>query len=290
MKTMLFSFPGNEVQTERLAHHAKLPVGELQVHRFPDGESLVRIVSDVKDMRVILVCTLDRPDDKIIPLCFTARTMKEFGAAHVELVAPYLAYMRQDKRFLRGEAITSRVFAQIISEYFDRLITVDPHLHRYQSLSEIYSIPTEAVHASGAIGEWIRKNVERPLLIGPDEESRQWVEAVAQKANAPFNVLDKIRKGDHEVDVSLPDVENYRDHTPVLVDDIISTGRTMIETIGHLRTLKMKPAVCMGVHAVFSGDAYEHLKASGAGQIVTCTAIPHESNAIDLAPLLVHVL
>lgn len=288
MKTILFCFPDNGSLTASLSTDPDFAAGEMELRRFPDGESFVRIISDVKNKRAVILCTLDRPDNKLLPLYFVTRTLKELGASRVELLAPYLAYMRQDKRFHAGEAITSDAFAALISGFVDTLFTVDPHLHRHRNLSEIYSIPTKVIRAAPHISQWIRKNIKRPLLIGPDEESRQWVEDVASNAGAPFEILRKVRRGDHEVEVSLPHVDNYRNHTPVLVDDIISTARTMIETIGHLKRLKMKRAVCIGVHAVFADGAYEDLVASGAEKIITCNTIPHKSNVIDLSGELIN--
>lgn len=269
--------------TQKLAAKNNFPIGEMEVRKFPDGESFVKIISDVRDCRTIVVCSLDRPDEKLLPLYFICRTLKELGASRVELVSPYLSYMRQDKRFHSGEALTSDAFANLLSGFADRLVTVDPHLHRHHTLSEIYSVPTIVVHAAELISQWIKSNVRQPLLIGPDEESRQWVEAVARAANAPFEILLKNRIGDNEVDVSLPHVEKYRNHIPVLVDDIISTAHTMIETINHLKQMKMQPAICIGVHAVFAGEAYEDLKRAGADKIVTCNTIAHPSNEIDLS-------
>lgn len=290
MKTILFCFPGNESLAASLLSHPEFTSGEMELRRFPDEESFVRIITEVKNKRTVILCTLDRPDNKLLPLYFVARTLKELGASRVDLLAPYLAYMRQDKRFHHGEAITSDAFAALLSGFVDTLLTVDPHLHRHRDLSEIYSIPTHVIHAAPQISQWIRYNIKQPLLIGPDEESRQWVEAVAKNAGAPFEILEKIRKGDNDVEVSLPHVDNYRNHTPVLVDDIISTAHTMIETIGHLDKLEMKPAVCVGVHAVFAGTAYEELIATGTGKIISCNTIPHKSNGIDLSSLLIDAL
>ena len=147
-------------------------------------------------------------------------------------------------------------------------------------------MPAVAVHAAPLLADWIRDNVERPLLIGPDGESAQWVRAVAEAAAAPHVVLEKVRHGDLDVEVSVPQVERWRTHIPVLVDDIVSSGRTLIETLGHLKKAGMQPPVCVAVHGIFAGDAYRDLIAAGAAQIVTTNTVRHQSNAIDVAPLL----
>ena len=176
-----------------------------------------------------------------------------------------------------------------MSDHVDWLITVDPHLHRYGSLGEIYGVPTRIVHAAPALAEWISANVERPLVVGPDAESRQWVQDVAARAGAPFVVLAKTRHGDREVDVSAPDVDvcrAYRGCTPVVVDDIVSSAATMVEAVGRLQAAGLGRPVCVGVHAVLAPGAERAILDAGARAVVTTTSIAHPTNAIDLGPLL----
>tara|TARA_R110000868_G_scaffold20539_4_gene86862 strand:+ start:9486 stop:10352 length:867 start_codon:yes stop_codon:yes gene_type:complete len=286
MKKIFFALPGNEKLTLQLIQKEKGEQGQVEIRRFPDDETYIRILSDVRDYNVFLVCTLHKPDNKIVPLFFLAKTAKEMGAKSVCLIAPYLAYMRQDTIFKLGEGVTSTYFASFISSFVNRLITIDPHLHRRSSLSEIYTIPTKMRHAAALISLYIKNNIKKPLLIGPDMESEQWVSEVAKNANAPYIILTKIRHGDRNVTVSIPQVEQYNDHTPVLVDDIISTGRTLIETISHLKIAGMQPPICIGVHAVFAGNAYQEILKSGAKEVITCNTILHQSNKIDISDLL----
>ena len=290
MRPLLLALPGNEGIAGALAELLGGEIGEVTLRHFPDGETYVRIVTPVEEREIVLVCTLHRPDDKVLPLTFLAATARDLGAARVGLVSPYLAYMRQDRRFQSGEGITSRYFAELVSRSVAWLVTVDPHLHRRSSLDEVYSIPSVVVPAAPAVSEWIRTNVRHPMLVGPDEESAQWVEAVASAANAPYLVLKKVRRGDREVEVSLARVERGHEYTPVLIDDIISTARTMLATIRQLRTAGLAAPVCVGVHAVFADRAYEDLLAQGASRVVTCNTIPHPSNAVDLSRALAEAL
>jgi len=178
MSPVLFPLPGNERMAAALADGLKGMGGRIDVRRFPDGDSYVRIDTTVSDRTVILVCTLDRPDEKFLQLSLVAATARDLGAAQVGLVCPYLPYMRQDARFRPGEAISSRYFAHLLEVSFDWLVTVDPHLHRIHSLNQLFAIPAAAVHAAPYLADWIRNNVENPLLIGPDSESEQWVGSV----------------------------------------------------------------------------------------------------------------
>ncbi len=285
-RPLLIPLPGNDRVVDGLAKAVGAEVGRVAIRRFPDGETYLRYETAVSGRSLMLLCTLDRPDDKFLPLVFAAAAARDLGASQVGLVSPYLAYMRQDRRFQPGEAVTSTHFAKLLSSQIDWLVTVDPHLHRRGSLAEIYSIPTQVMHAAPLISNWIRDEVKMPLLIGPDSESEQWVAAVARDAGAPHVVLRKVRHGDRDVDVSVPEVARWGDHTPVLVDDIVSTGRTMIETISHLKREGMRPPVCVAVHGIFSGDAFNDLVAVGPGKVATTNTVPHASNAIDITALL----
>ncbi|MEI9990980.1 MAG: ribose-phosphate pyrophosphokinase [Rhizomicrobium sp.] len=285
-RLVLIPLPGNEEMAERLAGLLDGEMRMPEMRHFPDGETYFRLDVDLHGRRVALVCTLDHPDAKFLPLLFAARTASDQGAASVGLVAPYLAYMRQDRRFHPGEALSSKLFASLLSPQIDWLVTVDPHLHRIHSLETIYEVPTRVLHAAGAIAHWIAHEVDKPVLIGPDAESVQWVGEVARTTGAPVVVLHKTRGGDTDVAVSQTDLSPFMERTPVLVDDIISTGRTMIATLNELNAAGMKPAVCVGVHGIFADGAYDDLKAAHPARIVTTNAVAHESNAIDIAPLL----
>jgi len=190
--------------------------------------------------------------------------------------------MRQDKRFREGEALTSNSFARQLSSAFYELVTVDPHLHRHRSLSELYSIRTAVVHSAPLIAEWITKNERRAVIIGPDSESEQWVSEVAALARAPYRVLRKERLGDTDVKITIPDLHDVKERTPILIDDIVSSGRTMIETARQLRGEGLSPAVCIAVHALFS-HATENALREMSSRLVTTNSIPHATNQIDLS-------
>ena len=290
MKPIVFHLKENEALAQKLIELLPAEQGDYTLRHFPDGETYVKINSDVREKNAYVVCTMDHPDLKFLPLYFLVKTLKDLGAQKVTLVAPYLAYMRQDTRFHEGEGVTSAYFAQLISMFADELITIDPHLHRRSNLNQIYTIETTAIHASGLLSKWINSYVEKPVLIGPDSESEQWVAEVAKNSNAPYVVLEKTRNGDRDVTVSAPKLQDYLEHTPVLVDDIVSTGRTMIETMGHLKRLGMKGAICIGVHGIFADNSYQALLDNGASKVVTTNCIQHSSNGIEIAGLIVEAI
>ncbi|CAN7276830.1 ribose-phosphate pyrophosphokinase [Mesorhizobium caraganae] len=286
MTRVLLPFPLQRTLTDAIAPLLGARTGRLDWRHFPDGESLVTVEQDLDGVDVALVASLRNPDELALPLRFAAATAREFGARSIGLIAPYLAYMRQDKRFNPGEAVSAPMFARFLADSFDWLVTADPHLHRIPRLSELFRIPARAVATAPLISEWIRDNIPNAVLIGPDGESSQWVSDVADRAGVAYQILAKIRRGDRDVDVSLPSIDAARSRTPIIVDDIASSGRTMIETLNHLRQLGLPPAVCIVIHPVFAQNAYAQLLAAGAERVVSTDSIPHPSNAISLAGLL----
>ena len=291
-RPLIVAGPGDDACARAVAERIGGEVAAATIRQFPDSELYLRIDTPVAGRTVWVVCTLHPAGEKILPVYFLASTARDLGARAVYLAAPYLAYLRQDIRFHEGEGVTSRYAARLLSSVFDGIVTVDPHLHRYQALGEVYSIPTAVVHAAPRIAEWIRAEVDKPVIIGPDAESEQWVRAVAAEIGCPMLILHKVRRGDRDVSISPVEaaIESglhiaWMAVTPVLVDDIVSTARTMIETIVELRRVAPPPPVCIGVHAVFADGAYEDLCGAGVARVVTCNTIPHESNAIDVHDL-----
>ena len=150
----------------------------------------------------------------------------------------------------------------------------------------MFSINTKVVHAAPALADWIKAHVDKPLIIGPDSESEQWVSDVAERAGAPHLVLSKVRHGDRDVEVTAPGLENWTGHQPVLVDDIASSGRTMIEAAQHFETAGFPKPVCVVVHPLFADDAYTALQ-SVSSRVVSTNAISHSSSDISITHLLV---
>ena len=286
MNLRVVAMPGSERCCGLIAGHLGAPRCGLESRRFPDGEIYLRLLDEVRGLHVAVVAQLRDPDPQLPGLLFLADALRELGASSVGLVAPYLPYMRQDVRFRAGEAITSRSFARLISTAFGWLVTMDPHLHRVASLDAIYDLRAVAVPSAPSVAAWVRAEVAQPHIVGPDEESEQWASDVAARAGCPYSVLRKHRSGDRSVRITLPNLDALRGHTPVLVDDIISSGETMATTARELVAMGFAAPTCVGVHPVFAGDALAVLEAAGAARIVSCNTLAHPTNAIDVTSAL----
>lgn len=271
---------------------AKLPAdkGQLDTRHFPDGESYLRIKTTVKNRHCIILADLAHPDKKYLPLVFLAATLRELGASSVGLMAPYLSYMRQDRRFIDGEAITSKIFARQLSTQVDWLLTVDPHLHRYHSLDEIYSIPSRVVQGAPLLADWLATQTNI-FLVGPDAESNQWVSEIARLSGHPFVIGEKQRFGDRDVRVSLPDLTRFYGYTAVIIDDVISSGQTILKCIDALKARHIDKISCAAIHGIFADHSDEQLMERGLTQLIASNSICCHSarlnvNTLDLSDIL----
>jgi hypothetical protein len=139
--------------------------------------------------------------------------------------------------------VTTRSFARLVSSSFDRLVTVDPHLHRYPALSALYTIPAEALHAAPLLADWIAAEVDQPVIVGPDEESEQWVSAIASRIGAPHAVLRKVRRlklfADRIVSSdSISHESNAIQLAPLIVAAIASAEMAREDIVRHRRLLE----------------------------------------------------
>jgi ribose-phosphate pyrophosphokinase len=275
-----YAGPGKELAQALGLDHALL-----HEHRFPDGESLIRLPSVVPE-RVFVYCSLDHPNERLVPLLLALHGLRDAGAHWIGLIAPYLSYMRQDAAFNPGEVISQRIVAALLAAPIDALWTVDPHLHRVASLDVIFpAIKSRALSAAPLIAEWVTAEAPDAVLIGPDLESEQWVSDIANLCGRPWAVAEKTRLGDREVRIQLPDIPTAG-HRCVLIDDVASSGRTLAVAARGLLEAGARAVDVLVTHALFAGDAEDVLRQAGVDRVVSSNSIRHASNALSLAALL----
>ena len=283
--TLLLGFPEYMSPARALAEAADLPYAEVALHRFPDGETRVRLPQGLP-RRLVLCRSLDRPDAKLVELILAAGAAREQGAENLILVAPYLCYMRQDTAFHPGEAVSQRIIGQLLADRFDGLLTVDAHLHRVPRLEQAVPVANALnLTATEPMAYFVSERLEAPMLVGPDGESEQWVAAIARHEGLDYRVARKQRLGDREVRITLPEGP-YRGRHLVLVDDVASTGRTLEAAARALLEQGPASVSVLVTHALFVDDAIDRLRQVGVENIWSCDSIAHPSNAVALAPLL----
>lgn len=288
-QAVILGFADYREQAQRLAQAAGLAYAEVRVRSFPDGESLVQLPEQLP-AHVIFCRPLIDANRRLVELELAMATAGQLGASRLTLVAPYLCYMRQDRAFHPGEAVSQRIIGEFLARRLDALVTVDPHLHRTRRLAE--AVPVESavvVTAAPLMSAWLDEHATDPLLVGPDEESGQWVSEIARPGSLEYCVARKQRHGDHDVTIAVPD-RNFGGRDVVLADDVISTGTTLAEAARELLARGARSVAVLASHALCAEGSIDRLQAAGVGEIVSSDSIPHPSNRLQLHGLLAEAL
>ncbi|KPF57380.1 phosphoribosylpyrophosphate synthetase [beta proteobacterium AAP51] len=285
----LLAFDDEMALARPLAEALQCPLAPVQRHRFPDGETRLRLPPALP-AQVVLLRGLQDPNAKLTELLLAAAGARELGARRLTLVSPYLAYMRQDMAFAPGEVVSQRHLGALLAAAFDAVVTVDPHLHRISSLDEV--LPGRrglALSAAPLLGAHVARAVPGALLLAPDEEAAPWVRAAAQAQGLQHAVCRKQRHGDREVAVALPDMD-VRGRAVVLLDDVASTGRTLAEAARGVLAQGAASVDVAVTHALFIGDALAQVHGAGVRHVWSSDCVPHASNVVSVVPLLAQAL
>jgi ribose-phosphate pyrophosphokinase len=275
----------------QLAAILGVPANEIAVHRFPDGE--LRVTVGPAAPTTIVFGSLDQPNEKLIALLFAAEALRREGARRLVLVAPYLAYMRQDAAFHAGEAISQRIVGEMLARTFDRIVTVEAHLHRTATLQAVFpGIEADNLSAMPAVAAALRTGQLDPttVLVGPDEESRSWVNDLAARLGLVYAVAKKTRRGDRSVDIAFTNPALFARRPVLLIDDIVSSGGTLIACAGALAACGAASIDAIVTHALFPPALMDEFKRGGISSIRSTNTVPHSTNAIALDEILVTAL
>jgi ribose-phosphate pyrophosphokinase len=280
-----FGFEDYRLAGRRLAAELAIPYQEVNVHRFPDGEHRLTLPLPVSE--TVLVCrSLFEPNSKLVDLLLLSETARRQGTKRLVLVAPYLCYMRQDKAFHPGEAISQYIIGRHLADMFDIVITVDPHMHRTPSLAD--AVPAKqaiTLSATRPLADHLATSGRDWLLAGPDEESEQWVKSIAELCGLPYIIGRKERRGDREVSIRFPDMD-IKQRPVALIDDVISTGRTLAESARYLLNGGAEEVQCFATHLLPHAGAAATLCEAGVSRVNSTDSIESAGETIHLASLL----
>ena len=270
-------------------------LGEIEVKRFPDGETYIRILPDVKGRDVIYVNSLQRgPNDLVIETLFTVATLKELGAKKVVAVIPYMSYARQDERFNPGEVVSIEVLGRLFRTVEpDMIYTIDMHLHRIGDPSKVFGPNIRNLTAVRELGKYIKKfhDISNSVVIGPDEESEQWARVMADElGGVEYAILEKKRLTAEEVVIEVRGGLNVEGKDVVIVDDIISTGGTMVEAIKALRKLGVRSIIIAATHMLLVGKALPRILRLLPKDIVGTDTVLSPLSKVSVAPVIAEAL
>jgi len=286
----IFGFPECQPQALALAKALDCPYVDVSIHIFPDRESLVRIGEGAKE--AILYRPLHHPNEKIFEVILAASALKDLAAEKITLVTPYLPYMRQDKVFHPGEALSQKVFAKVLTPWLDALVTIEPHLHRSNTIESVFpSLEGVALSGAAPLADYFREAgiAKNTLVVGPDEEAHHIARPFAEGLGLEWTTAVKKRSGDRDVKVTLDGV-NLKGRPVLIIDDVISTGMTLIHCANVAFEGGAVSVSAAAVHALYDDKTASAFKAAGISPVISTDSIPHPSNKVALAAYLTGAL
>ncbi len=259
MPKMVFGGSYSKELAKKIAKKLRCPYGEVIKDYFPDGETRLKLNKSPKGKQIIYVNSGNpNPNDSLIESIFSIKTLKEHGAKKVIFVVPYMYYLRQDKHFEKLDCQSNKIMAELL-KVADKVITIDGHIHRIKSLKDIFKIPAKNLTSNPVLTEYIKKHYKNEVIIGPDWESYQWAEDIAKHLGVKVNVLKKTRYSSHKVKVEMRTKMDLKGKNVVIVDDVISTGRTIVGAARIMKRMGAKKIYAVCVHGLFAEDSLKHL-------------------------------
>ncbi len=288
MSAVVQAFAADQPGAARLAAALGVELRIVPLHVFPDREVLPTVSPFAGT--VIVYCPLNRPNTKLVTLMLACDAWRRAGASRLVLVAPYMCYLRQDTLFAPGQALSRDVIGRLLGERFDRIVTVEPHLHRTSDLGVVFApAQVTVLSAAGSLAHAIGPE-PAPVVIGPDSESEPWARAVGEALGAPYGTLKKTRHGDRRVDLSRDGGPDLKGRRVVIIDDICSSGGTLEAAIGLVLDQGAGQVEVAVVHALYDWATARRLAEAGASRVISTDSCPHPSNAVALAPILAAAL
>jgi ribose-phosphate pyrophosphokinase len=288
---VIHSLPSAASDAGRLASRFGVAMHEIALHRFPDGE--LRVTVGPAAPTTVIYSSFDRPNDKLIAVLFAAEALRRDGAERLVLLAPYLCYMRQDAAFQKGEAISQKVVGRLLAGVVDRVITVDAHLHRTTNIQSVFpGIEADNLSAMPAIADALRSAGLDPgtVVVGPDAESRPWASELAGRLGVAHAVAQKTRRSDRSVDIVFSDPTVLAGRPVLLVDDIVSSGGTLMACAQALTAAGATAIDAIITHALFPAELTGEFVRAGIRSVRSTHSVPHSTNAIALDDIFVAAL
>ena len=267
---------------KRIARRLKAPYIETQTKIFPDGESKITFGHIPKQSIILVVQSTYPPVDTNLLQVLSIISQARKTSSKIYAIIPYMGYARQDRQFLSGEVVTMSVVAKMLQVTgAKKVFVVD--IHSKAALNH-FKIPTENVSAIQELAKYFKKlKLKNPLVVSPDAGGSLRAKKFAKLLNTDFITLKKSRNrktGKVQIKSSKADVEG-RDL--IVVDDIISTGGSIIKATQFLKKQKCKRVFVACTHGLFVGDAESKIKKAGVTQIISTNTIPRSTSKVDIS-------
>jgi ribose-phosphate pyrophosphokinase len=282
-KLTVISGKSSESLAKELSKKIKANFVKSEIKVFPDGESKITLIGKISKKKSIVLQSISPPVDTNLVQILSLITKAKENSSEVVAVIPYMGYARQDREFLPGEIITMKVLGKLFkSAGASKIIIVD--IHSSIGLKH-FSIKTKNITAiPDLVGYFKKLSLENPLVVSPDQGGKERVKEFAKEFNSDYIALEKTRdRKTGKVKIKTKNLEEVRNRDLILVDDIISTGGSIIKATQFLKKQKCKRIYVACTHALLINDAWGKIKKAGVTSIISTNTIPGKTSKVDIS-------
>ncbi|BDZ67988.1 ribose-phosphate diphosphokinase [Methanobacterium ferruginis] len=284
---MIIGGSSSQKLAANIAHEMDDVLCPLESRKFPDGERYIRIKGDVEEGVIVVQSTGYPQDENLMELFLILKTIRSMGITNIRTVIPYFGYGRQEKRFNPGEAVSADVVCDLI-QYAGASEVYSINLHE-NSICDLFNIPTHNLSAMPTIAQYVADNVDDPVIVAPDKGALGFAQEISNLLNCESDYLEKIRISPEKVETKPKNLDvDGRD--VVIIDDIISTGGTIVNACGILKEHGARRIVVSCVHPVLVEDALLKIFAAGAHDVVGTDTLKSEVSNVSVASLVADAL
>ncbi|MBI2599058.1 ribose-phosphate diphosphokinase [Candidatus Curtissbacteria bacterium] len=276
----IFSGSANPKLAQEIARKSKIPLGQIDIGRFSDTEIDVWVKDEVNNSDVFIVQSNSAPvNDHIIELALIADAVKRSGAHKITAVIPYFGYSRKEKQSRPGEPISAKVVADLITASgVNKVICLDLHA---DAIVGFFNVPVIYLSALEVLAKSLQQEkFKNPIVVSPDVGGVKRARNFAAILNAPLAVIEKHRQVAQRDKIEVLSISGeVTGDTAIIIDDVISTGGTIIESARALKQKGVKKVIVCATHAVFAGNAKENLSRSPIDKIFITATIAQDINS-----------
>lgn len=271
----------------KIAKELGYPLIPIETRKFPDGERYIRIKGEIGEEAVVVQSTGYPQDENLMELFFILKNLKSMGLKKIRVVIPYFGYGRQERRFKSGEAVSASIVSELLEAAgASEILCINLH---EEDVTDFFNVPTSNLSAMPIIAAYIKKVLKNPVIVAPDNGALGFAKEIAEILGCEYDYLEKVRISPQKVETKPKNID-VKGKEAVIIDDIISTGGTIVNATGILKELGASKVIVSCVHPVLVEDALLKIFAADVDDVISTDTLLSDVSVISVAPLVAEAL
>lgn len=284
---MIIGGSASQKLAAKIAKELECPLVPTETRRFPDGERYIRIKGKLEDEVIVVQSTGYPQDENLMELFLILKNLKSMGVKKINVIIPYFGYGRQERRFKSGEAVSAVIVANLLEAAgADEIFCINLH---EESITEFFQIPVHNLSAMKPIADHIKNNFNDPVIVAPDKGALGFAKEIAEILGCEYDYLEKVRLSPEIVETK-PKNLDVKGKETVIIDDIISTGGTIVNAARILKEHGATKVVVSCVHPVLVGDALLKIFAADVDDVIATDTLRSDVSLISVAQIVADAL